>query len=104
VSGRTDVQERCACGRPLHYGDPAIERAVRVLIARHGEHIPVTTPEGTWAVQRHYIALHGLSAVDLPGLVCPRLFVCPRCAATSAWPDDEREGYCGACHDWTGEP
>jgi len=23
---------------------------------------------------------------------------------TSHSPDDEREGYCGACHDWTGAP
>lgn len=29
-------------------------------------------------------------------------FTCPRCGRTSHSPDDEREGYCGACHDWTG--
>lgn len=31
-------------------------------------------------------------------------FVCPRCGRSSANPNDEREGYCGACRDWTGEP
>jgi hypothetical protein len=29
-------------------------------------------------------------------------FACPRCSATSAHPTDAAEGYCGACHDWTG--
>ena len=27
--------------------------------------------------------------------------ICPRCGRTSFHPDDEREGYCGNCHDWT---
>lgn len=27
-------------------------------------------------------------------------FTCPRCLKTSHNPNDEREGYCGACHDW----
>lgn len=30
-------------------------------------------------------------------------FTCPRCGRTSHHPDDIREGYCGACHDWTGQ-
>lgn len=29
---------------------------------------------------------------------------CPRCKRTSYNPNDIREGYCGACHAWTGEP
>jgi hypothetical protein len=29
---------------------------------------------------------------------------CPACGMTSRHPDDIREGYCGNCHDWTGEP
>lgn len=32
------------------------------------------------------------------------LFKCPRCGMVSHHPDDVREGYCGACHDWTGDP
>ena len=30
-------------------------------------------------------------------------FTCPRCGMTSHHPDDVREGYCGNCHDWTGD-
>jgi hypothetical protein len=29
-------------------------------------------------------------------------FTCPRCGMTSHHPEDERQGYCGNCHDWTG--
>jgi predicted RNA-binding Zn-ribbon protein involved in translation (DUF1610 family) len=29
-------------------------------------------------------------------------FTCPRCGSRSYNPNDIREGYCGACHDWTG--
>lgn len=29
-------------------------------------------------------------------------FTCPRCQRTSHSPEDERQGYCGACHDSTG--
>jgi hypothetical protein len=31
-------------------------------------------------------------------------FTCPRCLMTSSNPNDEREGYCGNCHTWTGTP
>ncbi len=31
----------------------------------------------------------------------PLSYTCPRCGRTSHHPDDVREGYCGACHDWT---
>lgn len=27
---------------------------------------------------------------------------CPRCGRTSYNPNDVEQGYCGACHDWTG--
>jgi ribosomal protein L37E len=33
-----------------------------------------------------------------------RRFVCPRCGAVSYHPADKAEGYCGRCHDYTGEP
>lgn len=29
-------------------------------------------------------------------------FTCPRCGMSSHHPVDIAEGYCGACHDWTG--
>jgi hypothetical protein len=28
-------------------------------------------------------------------------FTCPRCGRTSHHPDDVRERYCGACHEFT---
>lgn len=30
-------------------------------------------------------------------------FVCPRCGARSYHPEDIRWGYCGRCHDYTGD-
>lgn len=30
-------------------------------------------------------------------------FTCPRCGAVSHHPKDEEHGYCGRCHDFTGE-
>lgn len=30
-------------------------------------------------------------------------FVCPRCGTVSYLPEDIEHGYCGKCHDWTGD-
>ena len=30
-------------------------------------------------------------------------FTCPRCGAVSYHPKDIEHGYCGRCHDWTGD-
>lgn len=30
-------------------------------------------------------------------------FTCPVCQAVSYNPDDIKVGYCGRCHDWTGQ-
>ena len=30
-------------------------------------------------------------------------FICPKCKATSYHPEDERYGYCGNCHEFTGD-
>lgn len=30
-------------------------------------------------------------------------FVCPKCGATSYHPMDKQQGYCCACHEFTGE-
>lgn len=62
------MPEMCACGQPLHYTDPAIQRAVEKQIADLGENVKVSTTRGTWSVPRHYIALHGLNAAALPDL------------------------------------
>jgi hypothetical protein len=36
-----------------------------------------------------------------PTAPCPS-FRCPACGRVSYHPEDVRQGYCGACHDWTG--
>jgi hypothetical protein len=63
-----DEIERCPCGLPLHYPNAATEAFIRDQIAKHGPTIEVRTPAGLFAVPRHYIALHGLRAWELPEL------------------------------------
>ena len=58
----------CHCGRPLHYSDPEIQRDVEALIALLGECVTVQVGGRKWLVPRHYIALHGLKAVDIATL------------------------------------
>jgi len=59
----------CACGKPLHYSNERIKAMVEDLIAIQGEFIDVKIAGGkTYRVQRHYIALHGLKAENLPSL------------------------------------
>lgn len=60
--------KNCACGQPLHYSDPKKFEMVQKIVDQFGETIPVQAPGGTWAVPRHYIALHGLKAEELPEL------------------------------------
>lgn len=38
----------------------------------------------------------------MTGTVPEVSFTCPRCGRTSYHPRDMAEGYCGACHAWTG--
>jgi hypothetical protein len=38
------------------------------LIRLYGYTVKVRTPDGAWHVPRHFIALHGLTARDLPRL------------------------------------
>lgn len=58
----------CACGRALHYSDPAIQAYVERAIEELGETVLISTPAGTWYVPRHYYALHGLEVAALPRL------------------------------------
>jgi hypothetical protein len=60
--------ERCACGRPLHYANNHHREWVEQVIADLGPLVLVTVEGRSWLVQRHYIALHGLKAQDLPTL------------------------------------
>jgi predicted RNA-binding Zn-ribbon protein involved in translation (DUF1610 family) len=47
-----------------------------------------------------------LAGTSGEGPLAPKLegvaFTCPRCGRTSHHPEDARQGYCGACGDWTG--
>ncbi len=59
----------CHCGKPIHYTD--LENRVRVkrLIHYHGEFVSITIEgKGTFKVQRHYIALHGIKADEIDQL------------------------------------
>lgn len=60
--------EMCHCGKPLHYSNAFIEAAVKHVITSCGEYVRVTVGGRSWLVQRHYIALHGLKADELPHL------------------------------------
>ena len=60
--------ELCHCGKPLHYPSVLVERTVKKMIQAVGEYVPITVEGRTWKVQRHYIALHGIKAEELPGL------------------------------------
>jgi hypothetical protein len=62
-------QETCACGQPLHYRSAMIEVIMRQLVKELGDDIKVTSPQhGTFWIQRHYLALHGLKVAELPEL------------------------------------
>ena len=58
----------CHCGKPLHYTNKETERIMKMFVAELGEFIPLTVGKRTWEVQRHYIALHGVKARELPDL------------------------------------
>ena len=46
---------------------------VEEIIQREGEEIKVVIGARAWMVQRHYIALHGLSSVDVQYLRFPEV-------------------------------
>ena len=60
--------QMCHCGKPLHYSDPAIQETIQRLIDNLGECVDVTVEDETYEVPRHYIALHGVKAMELPEL------------------------------------
>lgn len=67
------MDEWCACGQPLHYTDPLVRGFIEGLIAELGPDINVRFGDRMWRVPRHYIALHGLTAGDLPTLGFPEV-------------------------------
>ena len=58
----------CPCGKPLHYSDPSAQALVESMVATLGATVRVTVEDSTYQVPRHYIALHGLKASELPAL------------------------------------
>jgi len=58
----------CACGRPLHYNSSYVQDMVTRLAQRLGETVIVSVGGRRYKVQRHYLALHGLKAKELPQL------------------------------------
>lgn len=60
--------KNCHCGKPLHYTDPELRKDMDETVELLGEFIPVHVSGRTWSVSRHYIALHGVKATDLPTL------------------------------------
>lgn len=61
--------ELCACGQPLHYSSPEIREFIESQIRRDGPTLRVeVTGSGVWLVPRHFIALHGIRARELPKL------------------------------------
>ncbi len=61
-------EKKCACGKPLHYSDPANQEIVQRYVDELGEYERVSVGGRTWLVPRHFIALHGLKARELPTL------------------------------------
>lgn len=64
----TNESELCHCGRPLHYTDPKVEYLIRAMVKKLGPTVPVQVDDRAWLVPRHWIALHGLRAQELPAL------------------------------------
>lgn len=58
----------CHCGKPIHYASPETRKRAQEIIARMGRHIPVEAGDKVYKVDRHYLALHGLKAGELPEL------------------------------------
>lgn len=71
----------------------AVAGAVRVIGTR------LLAPDNIMVVGQAYLAEAAAATQAATGQ-----FVCPRCLRPSAHPTDRQQGYCGACHDWTGTP
>lgn len=65
---KRDWTRFCPCGRALHYRDATMASMMQTMVRNLGPLVLVSTSSGTWRVPRHYIALHGLKAADLPNL------------------------------------
>lgn len=59
---------KCHCGKSLHYTNPETQKLIEKIIEEKGEFVVVQVGQRKFNVQRHYIALHGLRAQQLPDL------------------------------------
>jgi hypothetical protein len=66
-------EEKCYCGQPLHYSDARLRKIVEEMIKADGPNLRVTVGDRTWEVPKHYVALHGLKAADVPNLGFPEV-------------------------------
>jgi hypothetical protein len=57
---------RCCCGED-HSGSKHWPLVLE-FVAKYGETILLTTPEGAWQVPRAFIAAHGIRGSDVPAL------------------------------------
>lgn len=64
----TLVNNLCHCGKKLHYRNQTTERMMQKLVDSMGEFVEIQCGTRRWKVQRHYIALHGIKAEELPKL------------------------------------
>lgn len=71
--GRKPLPDRCHCGLPLHYASAAVRATVDALVATLGPDMKVTVGGRSWMVPRHYIALHGFTASEIPELGFPEV-------------------------------
>ena len=62
------TEQMCACGQPLHYLSPLTRKLVEELIAELGECVIVVVQSRKFSVPRHFIALHGIKAWELPAM------------------------------------
>lgn len=60
--------ELCACGKPLHYSNPETQRTIQKFIDQLGPTVTIRCFGKALKVPRHFIALHGLRASELPYL------------------------------------
>lgn len=58
----------CFCGRKLHYSNDEAQTFVTRCCAKLGELVKVTTPDGDFAVPRHFMALHGLKGAEVSSM------------------------------------
>jgi hypothetical protein len=65
------MTDQCHCGKPLHYTNPFTQAEVTEFVRHFGPFITIVVdgkPPRAWRVQRHYLALHGIKAAELPDL------------------------------------